>query len=220
MTRSSFGDAQSAQMTLQTPFRMRAFLLALTLVLLAGCANVAPLLSAILTNQVAFTPGQLQTQLDRRFPRDYQQANGLVTLRVLNPRLSIVPGTSRLRLDFDVGVGALGRAPSGSDSHFAVSSGIRFDTSRMGLMLDSPAVEDVNLNSLSALNGPARTALTNWLQDYAANEPVYTLDAQTQAQLRGREISSTLIQNGMVVVNLRPASAGTPVNSSNNGWAQ
>ena len=90
MTRSSFGDAQSAQMTLQTPFRMRAFLLALTLVLLAGCANVAPLLSAILTNQVAFTPGQLQTQLDRRFPRDYQQANGLVTLRVLNPRLSIV----------------------------------------------------------------------------------------------------------------------------------
>lgn len=191
-----------------------------TLVVLAGCANVGPILSAILSNRVAFTPGQLQTQLDRRFPREYQQANGLVTLRVVNPRLSIVPGTPRLRLDFDVGVGALGRPPSSAGNHFAISSGIRFDTGRMSLMLDQPAVEDVNLNNLSALNGPARNALTQWLQDYAANEPVYTLDAQTQSQLRGREISSTLIENGMVVVNLRPASSSEPVNGSNNGWSR
>lgn len=206
-------------MNIFNTFRARLALAIATLVLLAGCANIGPILNAVLSNRVAFTPGQLQTQLDRRFPRDYQQANGLVTLRVLNPRLSIVPGTPRLRLDFDVGVGALGRAPSATDSHFAVSSGIRFDTSRMSLMLDSPAVEDVNLNSLSALNGPARSALTNWLQDYAANEAVYTLDAETQAQLRGREISSTLIENGMVVVNLRPASNTVP-GTTNNGWSR
>ncbi len=199
-------------------FGRRVLLATATLLLLAGCANVGPVLSAILSNRVAFTPGQLQTQLDRRFPRDYQQANGLVTLRVLNPRLSIVPGSPRLRLDFDVGVGALGRSPDAGDSHFAVTSGIRFDLARMSLMLDEPAVEDVNLNNLSALNGPAKNALTNWLQDYAAKEPVYTLDASTQAQLRGREISSTLIENGMVVVNLRPATSATGTSAPSNGW--
>lgn len=199
-------------------FGRRVLLATATLLLLAGCANVGPVLSAILSNRVAFTPGQLQTQLDRRFPRDYQQANGLVTLRVLNPRLSIVPGSPRLRLDFDVGVGALGRNPDAADSHFAVTSGIRFDTSRMSLMLDDPAVEDVNLNNLSALNGPAKNALTSWLQDYSAKEPVYTLDASTQAQLHGREISSTMIENGMVVVNLRPATSATGTSAPSNGW--
>src|SRR5690606_40582284 len=76
--------------------------------LLSACAALTAV-SGLLGNEVVFTPAQLQGFLDRRFPRDYDKLGGLVSLRVLNPRLSIPPGSSRLRLDFDVGIGAPGR---------------------------------------------------------------------------------------------------------------
>jgi hypothetical protein len=50
-----------------------------------------------------------------------------VTLSVLHPRLSIPQGSRRLRLDFDVGFGALGRDSRTPSGHFAVASGLRFD---------------------------------------------------------------------------------------------
>ena len=75
---------------------------------LAGCSTLGAV-AGMLGNQVSFTAPQLQGYLDRRFPRDYDKLGGLVTLSVLNPRLSIPQGSHRLRLDFDVGFGALGR---------------------------------------------------------------------------------------------------------------
>ena len=37
----------------------------------------------MLGNELNFTAPQLQAQLDRRFPRDYEKLGGLVTLRVM-----------------------------------------------------------------------------------------------------------------------------------------
>ena len=52
----------------------------LALLVLAGCTT----LSALVGNQVTFTAPQLQSYLDRRFPRDYDKLGGLVSLRVIS----------------------------------------------------------------------------------------------------------------------------------------
>ena len=65
--------------------------------LMAGCSTIGAV-TGLLGNQVAFTAPQLQSYLDKRFPRDYDKLNGLVTLSVLNPRLSIPQGSHRLRM--------------------------------------------------------------------------------------------------------------------------
>lgn len=173
------------------------------LLFLVGCASLGPLGNVLLGNQVVFGPAQLQGYLNQRFPRDYDKLNGLVTLSVLNPRLSIPYGSNRLRLDFDVGFGVAGsdsRRPSG---HFGVSSGLRFDPSTRGLHLDAPTLDAVDMPSLGgALGGNGRDLINRWLQDYARDEPVYRLDDGLMQQLAARRIGRTTIENGSVIVHL------------------
>ena len=79
--------------------------------LIAGCSTLNAV-GAMLGNQVTFTQPQLQQSLDRNFPKHYDKLGGLVSLTLLNPRLSIPQGGNRLRLDFDLGIAA----PGSSDS--------------------------------------------------------------------------------------------------------
>jgi hypothetical protein len=171
-------------------------------VMFAGCSTLGAV-AGLLGNQVSLTAPQLQGYLDKRFPRDYDKLGGLVTLTVLNPRLSIPPGSHRLQLDFDVGFGALGqgsRAPSG---HFAVSSGLRFEVQSRGLHLDQPTLESVDVPALGGMmSGTGRELINRWLSDYARDEPVYRFDDSLLQRLGSRRIGSTTIENGRVVVHL------------------
>lgn len=174
---------------------------ACTALLIAACSNLGAV-AAMLGNQLAFTAPQLQAQLDRRFPRDYKKLDGLVTLRIVNPRLGIPAGSHRLRLDFDVGVGALGReaTPSG---HMSVASGLRFDPGTHGLHLDQPTLESADFPGLGgAMNATGRELVNRWLDDYARNEPVYQFDNSLVERIGARRIDSTTIDNGQVVVHL------------------
>lgn len=169
--------------------------------LLAACSNLGAI-AAMLGNELNFTAPQLQAQLDRRFPRDYKKLDGLVTLRIVHPRLSIPANSHRLRLDFDVGVGTLGReaAPSG---HMAIASGLRFDTGTRGLHLDQPTLESADFPGLGgAMNATGRELVNRWLDDYARNEPVYQFDNSLVERIGARRIDSTTIDNGQVVVHL------------------
>ncbi|MEO6263956.1 MAG: DUF1439 domain-containing protein [Luteimonas sp.] len=171
-------------------------------VVLAGCSTLGAV-AGLLGNQVSFTAPQLQGYLDKRFPRDYDKLGGLVTLSVLNPRLSIPQGSSRLRLDFDVGFGTLGRDSSAPSGHFAVASGLRFDLDTRGLHLDHPTLESVDVPSLGgAMHGTGRELINRWLSDYARDEPVYRFDDSLLQRLGSRRIGSTTIENGLVVVHL------------------
>ena len=184
------------------PFRRAlACILAASILLLAACSNLGAL-AAILGNELNFTAPQLQAQLDRRFPRDYKKLDGLVSLRIVHPRLSIPSGSHRLRLDFDVGIGALGReaTPSG---HMAIASGLRFDAGTHGLHLDQPALESADFPGLGgAMNTTGRELVNRWLDDYARNEPVYRFDNSLVERIGARRIDSTTIDNGQVVVHL------------------
>lgn len=173
------------------------------LLLSTACVAACASLGALLGDQLVFTAPQLQQQLDRRFPRDYDKLGGLVTLNVRNPRLSIPPGSSRLRLDFDVGIGTLGRAATGSAGHVAIASGLRFDPGTRGLHLDRPTLESADLTAAGgALGGAGRELVNRWLADYARNEPVYTFDHGLWERLGARRIGTTTIEHGQVVVHL------------------
>ena len=167
--------------------------------LLAACTT----LSALVGNQVTFTAPQLQRYVDRQFPRDYEKLGGLVTLRVMHPRLTIPANGNRLQLDFDVGFGGFGMDTGSTAGHFALQSGLRFDPSTRGLHLVDPALIDVDVPALGgAMTAPARNAINTWLVDYAKQEPIYRLDDNAWGTLAGRRIGGTTIGDGKVVLHL------------------
>lgn len=176
------------------------FLLALLLV--AGCSTLNAV-SALLGNEVTFSQPQLQQSLNRSFPKHYDKLGGLVSVTLLNPRLSIPPGSNRLRLDFDLGLGALGSDSSRPSGRFALTSALRFDPGTRGLHLQDPSIESVDVPSLGGvMSASARGLLNSWLVDYARDEPVYRFDNNLLDRLGARRIGSTEIDNGMVVVHL------------------
>lgn len=168
--------------------------------LLAACSSLGSAL--LLGRDISFTAPQLQAQLDRKFPRDYRKLGGLVSVSLLNPRLSL-PGGGRLKLDFDIAVGTggdLARAPSG---RFALESGLRFDAGTRGLHLDNPEIVAVDVPALGGtMNDNARGLLNNWLLDYARGEPVYRLDDSTFGRIASRRIARVAIDPGLVTLQL------------------
>jgi len=175
---------------------------ALCALLLAACSTLGAV-GALLGNSVTFTAPQLQGYLDRRFPRDYEKLGGLFTVSLLNPRLSIPQGSTRLQLDFDIGLGGLGRDPRTPAGRFAVQSGLRFDPGTRGLHLDEPAIAFVDVPVLGGrMNDNARGLLNRWLANYARDEPVYRLDDSLIGRLAGRRIGETTIGNGVVTLHL------------------
>ena len=169
---------------------------------LAGCSTLNAV-TALLGNQVNFTQPQLQQSLDRNFPKHYDKLGGLVSMTLLNPRLSIPQGSNRLRLDFDLGIGALGSDSSRPNGHFALTSALRYDPTTRGLHLQEPTIEQVNVPALGGMmNSSARGLLNNWLAGYARDEPVYRFDNSLLDRLGSRRVGRTDIESGQVVVHL------------------
>ncbi|MFC3550165.1 DUF1439 domain-containing protein [Lysobacter cavernae] len=166
---------------------------------LVGCTTVG----ALLGNDVTFTAAQLQHSLNRNFPKHYDKLGGLVSLTLMNPRLSIPPNSNRLRVDFDVGLGALGSDSSQPTGRFALTSALRFDPTTHGLHLQDPVIENVDVPALGGvMNASSRALLNSWLGDYARQEPVYRFDNSLLDKLGARRIGTTQIENGVVVVHL------------------
>lgn len=184
----------------KTPLAIVALILLAALVL-AGCSTVGLLLG----NRLTFTAPELQAQLDRRFPRDYERLGGLVTVSLLNPRLSIPHDAHRLRLDFDLGIGTLGQGSREPAGRFALTSGLRYDPETRGLHLDAPNLEHVEVPALGGvMTAGARQALSRWLVDYARDEPVYRFDDTLLGRLGARRVGRADIDDGVVVVHLGP----------------
>lgn len=184
-------------------FALPAFAFAtVATLLMAGCSTIQAV-GALLGNEVTFSQPQLQQSLNRNFPKHYEKLGGLVSVTLLNPRLSIPQGSNRLRLDFDLGLGALGSDSNRPSGSFALTSALRFDPTTRGLHLQDPTIENVNVPSLGGMmNSSTRGLLNSWLADYARDEPVYRFDNNLLDRLGARRIGSTDIENGAVVVHL------------------
>lgn len=180
--------------------RIALVLMIVMVVLLAGCSSFGS--SVLLGRDIHFTQPQLQAQLDRKFPRDYKKLGGLVSISLLNPRLSL-PGGGRLQLDFDLGLAGMGSSSRSGSGHFALQSGLRFDAGTRGLHLDNPELVNVNVPALGgAMNGTARAMLNSWLIDYAREEPVYRLDDSTFGRIASKRIERVDIDTGVITLKL------------------
>jgi hypothetical protein len=181
---------------------LRLCAIAIVAVSIAACSTIGAV-SAWLNDEVAFTAPQLQRSLDKRFPRTFDKLGGLVSVTLTNPRLTIPPGDSRLRLEFDMGLGALGGegAPTG---HLALASGLRYDATTQGLHLADPELLQFDLSgSGSLLKGGARGIVNSLLAEYARTEPVYRLDPDLLSKLpSGKRIGTVGIERQVVVVHL------------------
>lgn len=180
-----------------------AFAFALLAMLSFTACSTLSAVGALLGNEIMFSQPQLQQALNRNFPKQYQKLGGLVSVTLLNPRLSIPQGSDRLRLDFDLGLGALGSDSSRPTGRFALTSALRFDPTTRGLHLQNPTIDSVDVPSLGGvMNSSTRGLLNSWLADYARDEPVYRFDNNLLDRLGARRIGSTEIENGQVVVHL------------------
>ena len=169
---------------------------------LAGCETLNTV-TGLLGNQINFTQPQLQRYLNQSFPREFDKLGGLVSATLTNPRLSIPSGDDRLRLDFDIGVSALG-ARDVSRGHFALASRLRYDPATRGLHLEDPELLQFDLPGSNALlKGGARGIVNSLLSEYARSEPVYRLDDDLLSKLpSGKRIGNVDIADGRVVVHL------------------
>ena len=180
--------------------RIAALLLITFVGLLAACSSLGS--SVLLGRDIAFTAPQLQAQLDRKFPRDYNKLGGLVSISLLNPRLSL-PGGGRLKLEFDLGIGGMGNASRNPSGRFALESGLRFDAASRGLHLDNPEIVGIEVSALGGvMNDSARSMLNSWLLDYAREEPVYRLDDSTFGSIAARRIDRVDIESGLITLRL------------------
>jgi len=166
----------------------------------AGCASLG-MLGAMLGSQVTFTHPQLQHALDGHFPRRFERVGSQVALDLSEPTLSIPYSAHRLRLEFDASLAVGGRRAS--RGHFRLSSGLRYDPATRGLHLHDPVIESVNLGDPGgALDGNGSEVLDAWLAEYARQQPIYRLNDSLLERIAGRQVLSTTIQNGVVVLNL------------------
>jgi hypothetical protein len=154
----------------------------------------------LLGRGITFSAPQLGA-LDRKFPRDYKKLGGLISISLLNPRLSL-PGGGRLKLDFDIGIGGMGNASRNPSGHFALESGLRFDPGTRGLhwTIRKSCVTCPALGG--AMNDSARTLLNGWLLDYAREEPVYRLDDNMIGRMASRRIERVDIDPGLITIRL------------------
>lgn len=185
------------------PRRLRLSLAAcLCALLLAGCGTLNTV-SGLFGDRITFTEAQLQRRLDRGFPREFDQLGGLVSATLRQPRLSLAEGDDRLRLDFDIDVGAIG-AGQVAHGRFALASRLRYDPATRGLHLDQPEILSIDLpGSGDLMKGGTRGLINAVLAEYAREEPVYRIDGDVLDRLpRGKHIGATLIENGKIVVEL------------------
>src|SRR5690606_6509934 len=144
--------------------RTALWTIACACMLLAACSSLGAL-SAWINDRVALSPSQLQRHLDQRYPRSFDKLGGLVAVTLDNPRLSIPPGDHRLRLEFDLGIGALG-SRGDTSGRVALTSGLRYDAGTQGLHLDAPELLQFDIPGSGALlEGSARGVFNSLLAE-------------------------------------------------------
>jgi hypothetical protein len=188
---------------------MRLLRLLLLLVLVAGllpACNTVNLATAWATGRIGFSEAQLQRFLDRRYPRDFDRLNGLVTITLSNPHVVIPADGHRLRLSFDMGMGALGSRGS-RGGHVTLVTGLRYVPGTGALYCDQPTLERFDLPGTGSLLGMGTRGIVNALvEDFARREPIYRMDDDLLKHLpAGKMIGAVTIEHGKVVVRLTDA---------------
>lgn len=186
--------------------RALALALAATVATLPFPALVSAQEPAIQQTADGFAVGasQLQAAAVSQFPRTESLLGGLAELTFRQPAVAIpVPG-NRIQLDLDYALES-SLQQSHEQGRLRVLSGLRYDPAGRGLHLSNPEVVSVRGKSGDErVDEQTRGLINALLQDYAKDEPLYRLDAETAAQIPGTLTADAIrIENGQVHLKLK-----------------
>lgn len=143
----------------------------------------------LLPSHYTFPQAQLQRALEKRFPYE-QRLMEIFTVQLSQPRLSLLPGNNRLRIEADMQIRTvLGKSYRGQ---LAVQSGVRYEASQRALVLSQPELERFDLADLpkisSLVSSLGHSVVEPLLRDY----PVHKFQPD-ELQIAGITLSPSTI---------------------------
>lgn len=149
-----------------------------------------------------FSEAQLHEQLAKRLP--IQKRYLLIFEVILNkPRLSLVNGSNRVNAGLDVMMNIhLGNEPLSLGGTIDISGGIRYDNKMGRFFLTDPVIEHLDLEGIPEQYAKqANTVMTDALQAYYAEHPIYTLRASDAKQVAAwLVLKNVIVQNKELVI--------------------
>lgn len=161
---------------------------------------------------------QLLERLEKHFPLE-KNIFGLTQLRLHNPTLQLNPQAQRLGGDLVLSLQPMAWAGTtrSLDAHLGLSCALRFDASRMALVLAGVAMErldfapdskNANVDDAMANESAAawakyapmlRSFLVQWLPQTLENYPIYTLPENAQKWLgQDGALEIKILNNGVL----------------------
>lgn len=144
---------------------------------------------------------QLRAEMDKRFPVE-RPVFLLLNYRLSDPRLTLLPDTSRVALGLSIGLNArLDGERSNLQGSIDVETGLRYDAAAGALFLVDPVITDLELDGvperhLSRVHDGARLVLAELFSRY----PAYTLDRGDLRQQAVKLVLRSLRVEGDAVV--------------------
>ena len=176
------------------------------------------LLAACGPKEYFLSQAQLLERLEKHFPLE-KSLFGLTQLRLHNPTLQLNPQAQRLGGDLVLSLQPMAWAGTtrSLDAHLGLSCALRFDASRMALVLAdvamerldfAPVIEGANVDEAKANENAAawakyapmlRSFVAQWLPSTLENYPIYTLPENAQKWLgQDSALEIKILNNGVL----------------------
>ena len=143
---------------------------------------------------------RLQSSVDRKFPFN-QRLFELIDMRLVEPQLSVVPGSDRLRVAMQASVAPIFTSRSWR-GNFVLSGRLQIDPARRAVMLVEPQFEQISLAGIDpALSAQVARAADLLAAQILRDAPLYTFDANDLRYGGSRFLPTqiTTNANGLVI---------------------
>lgn len=172
---------------------------------LALYASSAAHAAGLLEKEVQFSESEVQAEIDKRGPQEKRFGN-LLTANMPQPptvRLGKPDGRATIAARVMLSIGEAPAVPV----DLTGTAGLRYDDVQKAFYIDKPEAESVESNQLAPqYQTVIRQALSQMMQSYFRNQPVYRLraDASPQEATARWLLRSVRIEPGKVIAVLAP----------------
>jgi len=138
------------------------------------------------TGEYTFTKAELQSAVSQRFPTTVRYGE-LVSVQLSNPRLVLDEATNRVTTRVNAAMTNTIVPSPPINGTMALNSGVKYDATRRAVLLDSPTVQDVQVDGMSQytqqLNAIGAVVAEQLLKDY----PLHTFKPE-ELRFNGRDV--------------------------------
>ncbi|MGO4765756.1 DUF1439 domain-containing protein [Cupriavidus sp. 2KB_3] len=167
-------------------FPARRALLATAAAAALGSFALAHAAYNVWTGEYTFTKAELQHAVEKRFPATLRYGE-LVSVQLSHPRLVLDEATNRITTQMDAAVSNTILPSPPVNGTLALNSGVRYDATQRAVLLDNPAVQQVQVQGMSQyneqLNAIGAVVAQQLLKDY----PLYTFKPE-ELRFNGKDV--------------------------------